>query len=598
MSPLNPRFQLCCSSTMRPPDRRTNSVSRSRSGTATPRFRAALAVWLACFATLIGTACVRAAEYQWSAPIEATAPDPGRQPRAFLWIPPTCERVRAVVLGQHNMLEEGIFESSIFRRAMADLGFAIVWVSPSFDARFRFDQPGGERVEALMRRLAQESGYTEIAYAPIVPIGHSAHATYPWNFGAWNAERTLAILSIKGDAPQTNRTGYGGPNADWGDRRIDGVPGLMVMGEYEWLQDRLDPALAFRRKYPGTPLSLLADAGHGHFDAAAPLISYLALFLRKAAFYRLPADAPLDGPVQLRPVDPRQGWLVDQWRKGQPPQAAAAPYGDYQGDRGEAFWCFDEEIALATEGFCDQRGRLPQLLCFEQEGSVIEQIPETHQQVMLRFLPADDGLTFPLRGGFIDTVPEGNPAWWTGLPAGSLIDHAIAAGPVQVSRVAGPVARTAPDTWAVRFHRGSDVTNTAKAGEQLWFIATHEGDGRHKSAVQQAMMPVPMRNKEGADQRITFPEIPDQTNSMPILKLEATSDAGVPVSYYVREGPAEVEGDTLMFTAIPPRANYPIRVTVVAWQYGRSVEPRLKSSEPVVRTFRIVPGKSEAAPNT
>jgi hypothetical protein len=61
----------------------------------------------------------------------------------------------------------------------------------------------------------------------------------------------------------------------------------------------------------------------------------------------------------------------------------------------------------------------------------------------------------------------------------------------------------------------------------------------------------------------------------------------VPVYYYVREGPAEVDGDVLKFTKIPLRAKFPVKVTVVAWQYGRSIEPKLKTVEPVTREFAI-----------
>ena len=71
-------------------------------------------------------------------------------------------------------------------------------------------------------------------------------------------------------------------------------------------------------------------------------------------------------------------------------------------------------------------------------------------------------------------------------------------------------------------------------------------------------------------------------------KLRATSDAGAPVYYYVREGPAEVEGDTLRFTKLPPRAKFPVRVTVVAWQYGRSLEPKLQSAAPVEQSFFVI----------
>lgn len=73
----------------------------------------------------------------------------------------------------------------------------------------------------------QTSGYDELKVVPIVPVGHSAMATFPWNFAAWNPERALAVISYHGDAPRTNLTGYGGANLEWGrTRNIDGIPGL------------------------------------------------------------------------------------------------------------------------------------------------------------------------------------------------------------------------------------------------------------------------------------------------------------------------------------------------------------------------------------
>ena len=59
------------------------------------------------------------------------------------------------------------------------------------------------------------------------------------------------------------------------------------------------------------------------------------------------------------------------------------------------------------------------------------------------------------------------------------------------------------------------------------------------------------------------------------------------VRFYVREGPAVIEGETLVLTPVPPRAKYPVRITVVAWQFGRDTEPRLQTAEPVERTFQL-----------
>ena len=111
---------------------------------------------------------------------------------------------------------------------------------------------------------------------------------------------------------------------------------------------------------------------------------------------------------------------------------------------------------------------------------------------------------------------------------------------------------------------------------------------KFKSAVQQALMAIPPRLKEGAGQHITFPEIPDQQLGTKSLKLTASSDAGAPVYYYVREGPAEVDGDALRLTQIPPRARFPVKIRVVAWQYGRTIEPKLQTAEPVEQTFAVV----------
>jgi hypothetical protein len=83
-------------------------------------------------------------------------------------------------------------------------------------------------------------------------------------------------------------------------------------------------------------------------------------------------------------------------------------------------------------------------------------------------------------------------------------------------------------------------------------------------------------------------EIPDQKIGTESLKLGATSDANVPVGYFVREGPAEIHGNTLTFPKIPPRAKSPIKVTVVAWQYGRASEPKLKTAALVERSFYLV----------
>ena len=520
------------------------------------------------------------AVWQWSVPMG--------EGRAFLWIPEDCRQVRAVVVGQHNMIEQGILEHVVMRRTLAALGIAEVFIAPPFDRIFQFDRGAGERFGAMMRALAEESGYAELAAAPVVPLGHSACASYPWNFAAWNPARTLAVLSVKGDAPQTDLTGSGAPNPDWGARSIDGVPGLMVMSEAEWWDARLTPALKFRATHPASAIALLADVGHGHFDALDPLVEFLALFIRKAAETRL-----TDGSTALRAIVPASGWLVDRWRRDEPPQAVAAPAADYRGDRAEAFWCFDEEMARATEAYyATSRAKKVQQVDFMQAGALAP-ISTTHTGVECQFVPAADGVTFQLSGDFIAPLPPKPPvAAKDRPPPPTTVFPALAAsgthasGAVAVSVITGPADPVAPGTFRVAFNRTSSTGD--KRDHDIWLLASHPGDSNYKGAVQQAQLRLP-RFAEGAAQTIQFPGLADQRLGTAPLPLTATSSAGLPVGYYVREGPAFVQDGVLHLTAVPPRAKFPVKVTVVAWQLGRGVEPKVQEAVPLERTFQLQP---------
>lgn len=501
-----------------------------------------------------------------------------------------------MVVGQNNMLEQGILEHPHFRAALAAEGIAEVFIAPPFDNVFKFDQGAGERFDAMLRALATDSGYDELATAPVVPIGHSACASYPWNFAAWKPQRTLAVLSVKGDAPETNLTGSGKPNPAWGDRNIAGVPGLMVMSEYEWWDARLEPALAFRAAHPKAPIALLADVGHCHFDAFESLVDFLALFVRKAAAARLPGPTLNAHPSTLealRPVDPAGGWLVDRWRGDAPMRAPPAPYASYTGNRTEAFWCFDAEMARATENYYEaSRGKQRQQVDFVQDGKLVP-ISTAHFGVQLAPKFDADGVAFHLDAAFIRPLPprlpiaaKDKPPPVTSVTPEFAADGTHAAGPVTISRITGPVEKNGTNTFRIALGRALARDNPW--ANDIWLIASNPGDATYKGAVQQAVLKLP-HHTVGADQHIAFAPMVDQKLGTASVTLHATSDAGLPVSFFVREGPVELNGDTLRLTAIPPRAKLPIRVTVVAWQFGRDAEPKVKAAEQVVRSFEIRP---------
>ena len=517
---------------------------------------------------------VAAAPWQWSVEIkELISEETNAHPSAYLWIPENCKQVRAVIIGQHNMTEETIFEHPEFRKNMGKLGIAEIWITPGIDQRWDVTKGTQQIFETMMKNLSEISGYTELEFAPVIPIGHSAMATYPWNFAAWNPERTLAVLSIHGDSPRTHLTGYGRANLDWGNRTIEGIPSLMVMGEDEWWEDRLITSFDYRREYPNAPLSFLADAGHGHFDISDELIDYLSLFLKKTVEYRLPEHSSLDAPIQLIPVEAKNGWLADRWRKNEKPTAEAASYDKYKGDKNHAFWYFDKEMADATEKYyANERGKTEQYIGFEQKGKLITFNPKSHVRMSPSFQPEADGVTFHLKAVYTDTLRNEYSK-----------EHST--HPIRMSRICGPVEVVNDTTFTVRFYR-MGLDNPKRTGG-ICLMASVKQDHKYRSAVQQVEIRIPYRNKEGISQRIIFPKLSDVKASVKKISLNGTADSGLPVYYYVKEGPAEIKGDKLVLTKIPPRAKFPVKVTVVAWQYGCSGEPKVQTAEAVEQSFYI-----------
>ena len=518
--------------------------------------------------------CLRAGEWQWSVTLDGfVSNETNRNPTAFLWIPADCMQIKAIIVGQHNMSEETLFDNPLFREKMQKLGIGFVWITPGIDQQWDVSKGTQQIFEKMMVSLADVSGYSELKNVPIVPIGHSAMATYPWNFAAWNPERTLAIISLHGDAPRTNLTGYGRENLEWGrTRNIDGIPGLMIEGEYEWWEARVNPALAFRMMYPESCISFLCDAGRGHFDVADETTAYIALFLEKAINQRLTDEVTKDGKVKLNPVNPAKGWLAERWHPDQKKRVKAAPYSQYKGDPHDAFWYFDREIAEATEArYTQSRGKQQQYLGFEQNGNLLTYDKKQHVRVQPRFNPEADGITFHLKAVCTDSLRT------------QLSDEHADATPI-ISRICGPVKKVNDTTFMVSFYRMG--MNNPRRTSDICLLASQAGDRKYKSAVQEVSIRIPYRNTEGQKQYILFPGLPDVKAGSGSLSLKATSDCGLPVSYYIKEGPAEIEGDQIVFTPIPPSSKYPVKVTVVAWQYG--IAGKVQTAEPVERSFYIL----------
>lgn len=275
----------------------------------------------------------------------------GRQ--ACLRLPKLQKEVKAVLYTHQNMTEEVLFRSERFRQKMDSLGVAMAFVQRGSQ---NWDVTKGcqERFDSIISGFSRISDHPEIATAPIIPFGHSAQATFPWNFAAWNPDRTLCIISYHGDAPCTNLCGYGRENIEWGcTRNIDSIPGLMIEGEYEWWEARVRPALAFRMMYPESRISFLCDAGKGHFDLCEETQDYIAKFIEKS----LANPRPAGGEYYSR-------WYED---------------GSESTDSHYQFWYHDKEMVSLTKArYQSTIGKKMQYLSAKINGKQIRYNPDMH----------------------------------------------------------------------------------------------------------------------------------------------------------------------------------------------------------------------------
>lgn len=515
-----------------------------------------------------------AAEYQWSMPMPQS---PTGERRAYLWIPPDCRHVRGLIIGLQNMLEKPMFEDPTIRQAAADEGLGIVWIAPGSEGKgtplgLEFS-PRDEAVNVLQQTLAalaRESGYGEVEFAPLLAVGHSAATPFVWGMGEWNPARVFAIIPIKGWYPTHPPRGVpvfriAQEWAEWGDK----------WGE-DWASRERPAALKLRADGDAALIGEFLDAGAGHFDWTPDSAKIVAMFIRKAAEYRLPEAAPLDRPVTLKPINFKSGWLIDAMQLGTP-EGKVVAVGDWHGDPKNALWYFDRELAEAVNDYAQERlAKKPQMIDFVLDGQPAPLVKNGFADFRPKL--QNDGVTFKVAATYLEQSPT------TNLFAGEKLGHAT--GPILFRVSSGGLRQTGPDTFQVALDRGG----VARQGPpwEPWVMAYQPGDAEFRAADRPAHTWIDMRLTEGKPQTISFPEIPDQHLDARAIKLKAASNSGLPMQYFVVSGPVKLDGDNLKITAIPPRARFPIRVTVAAFQWGRGIDPQIQSAGPVERSFYIL----------
>lgn len=538
-----------------------------------------------------------AAVWPWSVPAPTI---PNR--RAFLWVPPDCKQVRGLVVACHNMIEKSLFERPAFREACAenDLGIVMIFsghdramdddknlthpnrsaldifLNPNYPNGGEDPKGAGEDLQKVLDALADESGYGEIRYAPLLPVGHSSAGSFVWHLYKWDPSRIFAMMPFKtgtkDDGPQ------GIPvfdvNSEWfeyGNWDMHNVSFIAPDGGARMP--------GFRANNNNSLYGYYVDIGDGHCDASDDAIKIMRVFLKAVVDARIPKGTLKDVPVQLKPVSVESGWLLDASNFGKP-EGKAVAYADYHGDSKQAFWYVNEKLAKAVQkNMVEQLAKKPQQIGFVENGAA------STDARMFSFSPKflDDAGTFQLKADFVDHIDHAKFNDRQTNYYSEKLGHSDL--PILFRVNSGAVVQTGSNTFRICPHAGP-IPPQGNPWEPT-IVAYNLGDKHYRPAEHPAHVNVNIINTAGETQTLDFAKISNQKIGAKPVQLKAKSSSGLPVQFFMVSGPATIEGDTLTFEKIPARAKFPIRVWVSAFQWGRSVEPKVQSAGPVMQEFFI-----------
>lgn len=517
--------------------------------------------------------------FQWAASGENDGWPDGSKSKGtlYLWVPEKAPHIRGLVIMATNVPEHMMAGHPALRRMCEENDLGLVWAVPSF---WRFGKaatsPGGDPVdvklipgsnaiqvaflEKLLAQLAEKSGYSEVASVPWIPIGESGHLLMVCGLVNERPDRCIAAICVKNPHNPENFT----------------VPMLWTLGTaQEWGQKAKDIRTEWnshtgdfqnwsaQRESRNWPLSIVIEPGTGHFACTDAMVDYFAAYISAAVKARLNPDG------SLKKVDLDSGFVASLPLDGIT-NLEITPYKDATSEQRKQAWFFNESLARSAQKLATTNWKADtQLIGFEPDGNCTVS-PFSFNSVTEIEVKTDG--EFGVRGVLLDKIPDGF------VGAGEPL--ARAAGEPQIDWICGPYAPVGNGRFRVA------LTRTWKTGAASYLIGWHPGSDTVRPSFQPAALKL-VENKEGAPQKIAFdPVAPLRGDSGPV-KLFATSDAGLPVSFTVISGPAIVDGDKLVLTQIPTRSKFPVEVVVGAWQWGRASDPKVQTAPMTLQTILI-----------
>ena len=92
-------------------------------------------------------------------------------------------------------------------------------------------------------------------------------------------------------------------------KKTEGVPMLLVGGDYEWFSERMDKDRGFIKSHPNVKLYPVADWESGHFDMTDALPLAIARFVAEGT---VPSIPRFGGKFTVLAFEDRDGKIVEQ----------------------------------------------------------------------------------------------------------------------------------------------------------------------------------------------------------------------------------------------------------------------------------------------
>lgn len=237
-----------------------------------------------------------------------------------LWFLPGVRVLRGLIVRS--------LEHPLILLAAADRNLGFVDIQPPRGIDVRDGEPSF--FDQALAKAAEASGHPEVAYLPFLSKGTSAGVLGARNMGFWRPDRCTGVVHHAGGNLHHARRSP--------PRWMPHVPVLAINGEFE--------------RY--------GSEGGDHATWDDDMWWITAMFVRKAAKARIPEpEEPPTKEVLCVPLKPSDGWLSDS--RLDHPRYEPAPYADYKGDKIEAFWHLDGEMAAAVAAYHEGEFYLPDL---------------------------------------------------------------------------------------------------------------------------------------------------------------------------------------------------------------------------------------------